>query len=53
MSTIPQNEDLLKNLFNRIDSRQHALADQERVRERMEMLVMAELFTFGSHPVTQ
>lgn len=52
MSTIPQNTELLKNLFHLIAS-QRAIADQQRVRERLEMLVLSELFTFGRHTVTQ
>jgi hypothetical protein len=52
MSTIPQNSELLKNLFHLIEV-QPAIADQQRVRDRLEMLVLAELFTFGRHTVTQ
>jgi hypothetical protein len=52
MATIPQNAELLKNLFNLI-STQQGIADQQRVFERLEMLVLSELFTFGRHTVTQ
>lgn len=52
MTTIPQNRQLLKNLFNLIDE-QHKIADQQRVRERVALLVMAEVFTFGRHTLTQ
>jgi hypothetical protein len=52
MTTIPQNTELLKNLFHLID-RQGGIANQQRVRERLEMLVLAEVFTFGRHTVTQ
>jgi hypothetical protein len=52
MSTIPQNTELLKNLFNLL-SAQRGIANQQRVRERLEMLVLSELFTFGRHTVTQ
>lgn len=52
MTTIPQNEELLKNLFDLI-SRQRGMAGQQRVYERLEMLIMAELFTFGRHTITQ
>lgn len=52
MSTIPQNAELLKNLFSLL-SGQQGIADQQRVVERLEMLVLAELFTFGRHTITQ
>ena len=52
MSTIPQNTELLKHLFQLI-ANQRELVGQQRVRERLELLVMAELFTFGRHTITQ
>ncbi len=52
MTTIPQNTELLKNLFNLI-STQPGIADQQRVRERLERLELAELFTFGRYTITQ
>jgi len=52
MSTIAENTELLKNLFNLIEE-QHEIADQQRVRERLEVLIMAELFTFGRHTISQ
>jgi hypothetical protein len=52
MTTIPQNAELLKNLFKLIAD-QREITDQERVFERLELLVMAELFTFGRHTITQ
>lgn len=52
MATIPQNTELLKNLFNLITA-QRGLAEQQRVRERLELLVLSEVFTFGRHTVTQ
>lgn len=52
MSTIPQNQELLKNLFELL-SVQPGIADQQRVRERLEWLVLAELFTFGRHTISQ
>lgn len=52
MSTIPQNVELLKNLFELL-SDQREISGQQRVYERMEQLVLAELFTFGRHTVTQ
>lgn len=52
MSTIPQNEELLKNLFNLI-AEQAEIAEQKRVYERLEILLLSELFVFGRHTVTQ
>lgn len=52
MATIPQNAELLKNLFGLL-AQQRAMADQQRVYERLEMLVLSELFTFGRHTITQ
>jgi len=52
MSTIPQNTELLKNLFKLLTT-QREIAKQQRVRERMELLVLSELFTFGRHTITQ
>ena len=52
MTTIPQNRELLKNLFQLI-AEQSEIADQQRVYERLEMLVLSEIFTFGRHTVTQ
>ncbi len=52
MSTIPQNEELLKNLFNLI-AEQTEIAEQKRVYERLEILLLSELFVFGRHTVTQ
>jgi len=52
MTTIPQNDELLKNLFHLI-ARQRGIADQQRVYERLELLILAELFIFGRHTVTQ
>ena len=49
---IPQNTELLKNLFDLI-ANQGEITDQQRVRERVELLVLAELFTFGRHTITQ
>lgn len=46
MTTITQITELLKNLFQLLaDQRQ--VAGQQQVYERVEMLVLAELFTFG------
>jgi hypothetical protein len=52
MSSIPQNEELLKNLFDLIAD-QGEIAGQQRVYERLELLVLGELFTFGRHTITQ
>ncbi|MCA9903097.1 MAG: hypothetical protein KC547_04505, partial [Anaerolineae bacterium] len=52
MATIPQNPDLLKNLWQLL-SEQRAIAEQQRVFERLVLLVLAELFTFGRHTITQ
>lgn len=52
MATIPQNEELLKNLLQLL-SEQRAIADQQRVYERLELLIFGELFTFGRHTITQ
>jgi len=52
MSTIAQNGELLKNLFQLLAD-QHEIAGQKRVCERIELLVLAELFTFGRHTITQ
>lgn len=52
MTTIPQNNELLQNLFSLLGA-QREIAQQQRVYERLEMLVLSELFTFGRHTVTQ
>lgn len=52
MSTIPQNSELLKNLFHLI-AEQRGIGGPQRVYERLELLVLAELFTFGRHTITQ
>lgn len=52
MSTIPQNDELLKNLFELIE-KQTDIAGQKRVYERLELLMLSELFVFGRHTVTQ
>lgn len=52
MATIPQNPELLKNLWQLL-SEQREIAGQQRVFERLERLVLAELFTFGRHTITQ
>jgi hypothetical protein len=52
MTTIPQNEKLLKRL-NELLMAHRRLYKQERVYQRVVGLVMAELFVFARHTVTQ
>lgn len=52
MSTIPQNSALLKHLFTLLAAHRHLFA-QERTYQRVVALVLAELFVFARHTVTQ
>jgi hypothetical protein len=52
MTTIPQNEELLNQLFELLAAHR-SLYGQERVYQRMVSLVLAEVFSFGRHTVTQ
>lgn len=52
MSTISQNDQLLKEFFALLNDQRH-IAGQQRVYDRLQLLVLAELFTFGRHTVTQ
>ncbi len=52
MSTIPQNDELLKQLINLLQAHRH-LFRQERIFQRMAMLVVAELLVFARHTITQ
>lgn len=52
MSTIPQNTDLLKHLFA-ILAAHRAIFQQERTYQRVVALVLAEVFVFARHTVTQ
>jgi hypothetical protein len=52
MSTIPQNDELLKHLFE-LTAKFRAITNQERVWERLQLLLLAEIFVFGRHTVTQ
>lgn len=52
MTTIPQNQELLKHLFALIAAHR-ALFKQERVYQRVVALVLAEIFVFARHTVTQ
>ena len=52
MSTIAQNAELLKHLFDLLAANR-AITEQTRVYERLSALIVSELFTFGRHTVTQ
>lgn len=52
MSTIPQNEELLKHLFGLLQAHRR-IFKQERVYQRVVALVVAEVFVFARHTVTQ
>ena len=51
MTTIPQNQELLKQLTQLLQSHRH-LFRQERVFQRVAMLVVAELIVFARHTIT-
>lgn len=52
MTTIPQNDELLKNLVQLLRAHR-VLFRQERVFQRVVLLVMAEIMVFARHTVTQ
>lgn len=52
MSTIPQNEKLLKHLFELLEAHR-GVVKQERVYQRVVGMVLGELFVFARHTVTQ
>jgi hypothetical protein len=52
MTNIPQNNELLKQLFNLLQAHR-CIFKQERVYRRAVALVLAELFVFARHTVTQ
>jgi hypothetical protein len=52
MSTIPQNPTLLKHLFDLLHAHR-GIFKQERTYQRIVALVMAEIFVFARHTVTQ
>jgi len=52
MSTIPQNNALLKHLFAILQAHR-AIFQQERTYQRVVALVLAEVFVFARHTVTQ
>jgi len=52
MKTIPQNQELLKHLFEIIQNHRDIFY-QERVYQRVVALLLAEIFVFARHTVTQ
>ena len=52
MSTIPQNAELLKHLFELLQAHR-GMFKQERTYQRVVALVLAELFVFARHTITQ
>jgi hypothetical protein len=52
MSSIPQNQELLKNLFELIEI-QRCLFKQNRIYQRIIALILGEVLTFARHTVTQ
>lgn len=52
MSTVPQNPELLKNLYDMLAASRPAFS-QQRVYERAQALLMGEVMTFGRHTITQ
>jgi len=50
--TIPQKDELLKHLFELIQ-KHRSMFKQERVYQRVFALVLAELFVFARHTITQ
>ena len=52
MTTIPQNEKLLKQLTQLLQSHRH-LFKQERVFQRVALLIVAEIIAFARHTITQ
>src|SRR5690606_15600708 len=52
MSTIPQNTELLKHLFDLIENHRE-IFKQERSYQRVVALVLAEIFVFARHTVRQ
>lgn len=52
MSTIPQNDALLKHLFALLQAHR-SIFKQERTYQRVVAMVLAEVFVFARHTVTQ
>lgn len=52
MATIPQNQELLKHLFELLQAHR-GIFKQERTYQRVVALVLAEVFVFARHTITQ
>ena len=52
MNTIPQNSELLNQLIQLLKAHRH-LFKQERVFQRVTLLLVAELVVFARHTITQ
>lgn len=52
MTTIPQNENLLNHLTQLLQAH-HPVFRQERVFQRVALLVIAEIVVFARHTITQ
>jgi len=52
MTTIPQNQELLNQLIKLLQAHRH-LFRQERIFQRVALLVIAEIIVFARHTVTQ
>ena len=52
MTTIPQNDELLKQMIQLLKAHRH-LFGQERVFQRVVLLLVAELVVFARQTVTQ
>lgn len=52
MNTIPQNQELIKELSSLLES-QRAVLGQRRVYERILWLILAEIVVFGRHTIAQ
>ena len=50
MATIPQNDDLLKHLFELLHAHR-GIFKQERTYQRVVALVLAEVFVFPRHTI--
>jgi hypothetical protein len=52
MSTIPQNPELIKNLFELIEAHR-GIFKQERTYQRALALILAEIFVFARYTISQ
>lgn len=52
MTAVPQNHELIKNLFALLEAHR-AIFNQQRVYMRVVALVLAEVFAFSRHTITQ